>query len=113
MSRGDIDGISDILRAIDRCERYSVSLTSDDADLANMAMDAVERNLQVVGEAANHLSRSVTASHPEIPWSEIRGFRNILVHQYFSIDPDTLLDVIERHLPPRRKALAEQESKNA
>ncbi|MGP5623467.1 HepT-like ribonuclease domain-containing protein, partial [Candidatus Corynebacterium faecigallinarum] len=36
-----------------------------------------------------------------------------LVHQYFSIDPDTLLDVIERHLPPLRKALAEQESKNA
>jgi len=113
VSRGDADRISDILRAIDRCERFSGSLTSDDADLSDMAMDAVERNLQVVGEAANHLSRSITDVNPEIPWPEIRGFRNILVHQYFSIDPDILLEVVERHLPPLREALERTQEEGA
>jgi uncharacterized protein with HEPN domain len=113
VSRGDSDRIADILRAIDRCERFSGSLNSENPDLSDMAMDAVERNLQVVGEAANHLSAVVTGAHTEIPWPEIRGFRNILVHQYFSIDPSILLEVIEQHLPPLRDALIRSQDRHA
>lgn len=51
-----------------------------------MAEDAIERNLQIIGEAANHLPAEVADAHPEIAWPQIRGFRNILVHQYFGID---------------------------
>lgn len=64
-----------------------------------MAEDAVERNLQVIGEAATHLPAEFINSHPEIAWPQIRGFRNILVHQYFGVDTDTVRDVIQTHLP--------------
>jgi uncharacterized protein with HEPN domain len=113
VSREDADRIADIVRAIDRCTKFSRSLNSDDAELSDMAFDAVERNLQVVGEAANHLSATVTGAYPEIPWPEIRGFRNILVHQYFSIDPEILLEVVQQHLPPLREALVRSQGRDS
>lgn len=63
-----------------------------------MAEDAIERNLQILGEAANHLPA-------EIAWPQIRGFRNILVHRYFGVDVAVVREVIEVHLPPLAEAL--------
>lgn len=70
-----------------------------------MAEDAIERNLQIIGEAVNHLPEAITGTHPEIAWPQIRGFRNILVHQYFGVDVDVVRDVVETHLPPLAEAL--------
>lgn len=70
-----------------------------------MAEDAIERNLQIIGEAVNHLPEDITSAHPEIPWPQIRGFRNILVHQCFGVDVDVVRDVVETHLPPLTDAL--------
>lgn len=105
MSRSTEQRVADILQAIDRCRRYVDALDSDDPDLVDMAEDAVERNLQIIGEAASHLPAEITDAHPEIPWPQIRGFRNILVHQYFGVDVATVRDVIETHLPPLAEAL--------
>lgn len=98
MSREPEDRISDILYAIERYERYVGSLDAEDLDLMEMAEDAIERNLQIIGEAANHLPASVTEAYPEIAWPQIRGFQNILVHQYFGVDVDVVRDVVESHL---------------
>ena len=70
-----------------------------------MAEDAIERNLQIIGEAVNHLPAEITDAHPEIGWPQIRGFRNILVHQYFGVDVDVVRDVVDAHLPPLAEAL--------
>lgn len=105
MSRGAEQRISDILEAIGRCQRYVRALDGDDPDLVEMAEDAIERNLQVIGEAANHLPSEMTEAHPEVPWPQIRGFRNILVHQYFGVDGDIVREVIETHLPLLAEAL--------
>lgn len=105
MSRGTEQRIADIVRSVDRCRRYLEALDSDDPDLVEMAEDAIERHLQIIGEAANHLPKEFTAARPEIPWAQIRGFRNILVHQYFGVDVATIRDVIETHLPPLALAL--------
>lgn len=99
MSRNIERRITDILQAIERCQRYVDALDSDDPNLVDMAEDAVERNLQIIGEAANHLPAEFTDAHPEIAWPQIRGFRNILVHQHFGVDVDTARDVIQMHLP--------------
>ncbi|WP_417554788.1 DUF86 domain-containing protein [Microbacterium sp.] len=104
MSRGDQQRIADILEAVERCRRYLPAL---DGEMPEMAEDAVERNLQILGEAATHLSAELTAAHPEIAWPQIRGFRNILVHQYFGVDSATVRDVVESHLPPLEAALRE------
>lgn len=82
-----------------------VAALDGDADMVEMAEDAIERNLQMIGEAVNHLPAEITDAHPEIAWPQIRGFRNILVHQYFGVDVDVVRDVVETHLPPLAEAL--------
>jgi uncharacterized protein with HEPN domain len=56
-------------------------------------IDAVLRNLAVLGEAAKRVSDSVRARAPEIPWREIAGMRDVVIHDYFGIDPDIVCDV--------------------
>ncbi|MFV0535178.1 MAG: DUF86 domain-containing protein [Cumulibacter sp.] len=50
-------------------------------------------------------SERITGAYPQVPWPQIRGFRNILVHQYFGVDADVVRDVVEIHLPPLADAL--------
>lgn len=104
MSRDPAQRIDDVLEAIERCQRYVAALDGD-ADVVEMAEDAIERNLQIIGEAVNHLPAEITDAHSEIAWLQIRGFRNILVHQYFGVDPEVVRDVVEAHLPPLAHAL--------
>lgn len=107
MSRSEAERIADIVATSDRCREYLRILDEhrEDDVLLAMAEDALERNLQVIGEAANHLSNELTAAHPEVPWPQIRGFRNILVHQYFGVDLKIIRDVVENHLPVLLEAL--------
>lgn len=105
MSRESDRRITDILHAIHRCGTYVDYLGSDDPDVVDMAEDAIERNLQVIGEAANHLPAEIRDSLPEIPWPQIRGLRNILVHQYFGVEVDVVRDVVTTHLPTLAEAL--------
>ncbi|MEO5534368.1 MAG: DUF86 domain-containing protein [Pseudolysinimonas sp.] len=107
MTRETDQRVADILQAIDRCRRFVDAFDSDDRNLVDMAEDAVERNLQIIGEAANHLPPAITEAHPEIPWPQSRGFRNILVHHYFGVDVATVRDVVETHLPPLAEALSD------
>jgi len=104
VSRDPARRIADVLEAIERCQRYVAALEGD-ADMAEMAEDAIERNLQIIGEAVNHLPAEITDAHPDVPWPQIRGFRNILVHQYFGVDADVVRDVVDTHLPPLAEAL--------
>lgn len=105
MTRRTDQRVADILDAIGRCRRYVGMLAADNPDLADMAEDAIERNLQIIGEAAKYLPPSVTDAHPEIAWPQIRGFRNILVHRYFGVERDVVRDVVETHLSPLADAL--------
>ncbi|GAA1630595.1 MULTISPECIES: HepT-like ribonuclease domain-containing protein [Brevibacterium] len=99
MSRSAAQRVADILEGIERSQRYLEALTSGDEQLAEMAEDAIERNLQIIGEAANRLPPEIVDAHPEVAWAQIRGFRNILVHQYFGIDRDIVTDVVTEYLP--------------
>ncbi len=87
-----------ILDAIARIRRIQArgEVTSDE-----VYYDATLRNLQTLSEASRLLPDALKALHPDIPWREISGFRNILAHDYLgSIDPETVRVVVERHLPP-------------
>jgi len=61
-------------------------------------MDAVVRNFDIIGEAANRLSDDFRISNPQIEWDRIRGFRNRIVHEYFGIDYEIIWDIIENDL---------------
>lgn len=106
MSRPSSDRLDDIRDAIARCRQYAVDITSEDVRVAAMALDAIVRNIMVIGEAANHLPDSVTSAMSEIDWPAVRGMRNILIHEYFRIDYAIVRDVIEKELLPLDNAIA-------
>jgi uncharacterized protein with HEPN domain len=60
---------------------------------------AIERGLEIIGEAARHVSETLRAQHPEIPWQDIIGQRNILAHDYGNIDYDLLYETAVQDIP--------------
>ena len=66
----------------------------------------VVHHLQVIGEAANHLSPAFVSNHPGVPWRRIIGLRHALVHQYFGIDLDAIWSIAVDDLPPLEAAVA-------
>lgn len=75
-------------------------------------VDAVVRNLTVIGEAAGRIPKDIVENHPEIPWREMGDIRNFIVHEYFGISNRILWDTIQADLPPLipllQKVLASQ-----
>jgi len=67
-------------------------------DLASMAYDALLRNLAVIGEAVRSLPSETREAMPDVPWASIAGLRNIVVHEYFRVNPDLILDIVDREL---------------
>ncbi len=96
MSRSEEERFADILDAIQRCKAYAPHLGSD--DLASMAYDALLRNLAVIGEAVRSLPNNTRDTMPDVPWASIAGLRNIVVHEYFRVNPDLILDIVDREL---------------
>lgn len=66
---------------------------------STLVQDAVLRNLQIMAESSQRVSQETQEKYPEIPWREISGFRNILVHDYLGIDSDAVWSVVENDLP--------------
>ena len=62
-------------------------------------IDAVIRNLEIIGEAASHVPVEIQQQYPDIPWYEMRGMRNILVHEYFGVDNNILWRTVQDDLP--------------
>lgn len=61
--------------------------------------DAMIRNFEIIGEAANHLSNETKLAHPEIEWFKIRGMRNFMTHEYFGIKMQTIWDTATNDIP--------------
>lgn len=94
-----------ILECLDRIDEY---VNGDPSIILSdrMVSDAVLRNLQVLGESTKFLSDDIKAKHPDTNWRGISGFRNQLVHNYFGVDEERVLRVIQNDLPPLRAVIA-------
>ena len=66
---------------------------------SRMVQDAVVRNLQTLTESSQRLSDEIKATEPQVPWRELAGFRNVLVHGYLGIDLAAVWAVVEQDLP--------------
>ncbi|MHA1626469.1 MAG: HepT-like ribonuclease domain-containing protein [Candidatus Asgardarchaeia archaeon] len=91
--------LEDVLEAINRIEEYTKSLTFEDFSENKLVVDAVVRNLEVIGEACRSLPEEIRWKHSDIEWRKIIGLRNILIHQYFGIDVELIWDVVKTKLP--------------
>ena len=93
-----------IIEAIDRLLTYSRE--GEEVFRRDMkTQDAVIRNLQVMGEAVKKVSLQTRDAHPEIPWRDIAGMRDRVVHDYFGISLDIVWDVVQSHVPTLRASL--------
>ena len=100
MSKRDIKlYIDDILESIGRIDWYVRNLSEDDFLNDIKTIDAVVRNLSVMGEAVNNISDEIKIKYPDIPWNEIIGMRNKIVHEYFGVDADILWETVKKDLP--------------
>ena len=70
----------------------------------DQAQDAIIRNFEIIGEAVKRLSDQVLDRSEDIPWHQIAGFRNVLIHGYMDVDLDQVWNVIERYLPDLKEA---------
>ena len=74
-------------------------------DASPMVRDAVVRNLQTLVESSQRLSDAAKATEPGVPWRELAGFRNIVVHAYLSLDMNVVWSIVEQDLPPLEVAV--------
>ena len=89
----------DILRACDAIERFVRGKTLDQYLRDEMMQAAVERKLEVVGEAARKVSDAFKSAHPEIQWKAIVGQRNVMIHDYGQIRQDRVWGVTQKYIP--------------
>ena len=101
--RDDVAYLRHILDAIARIESYSSGGRS--AFMSELLIqDAVLRNLEVIGEAVKGLSPQVRSEAPEVPWVQIAGMRDVLIHQYFGVNLETVWNAVEGRLPELKAA---------
>lgn len=92
--------LEDILESIARIADYTKGM--DEAAFASdqKTIDAVIRNMVVIGEAARFIPSELETKYPHIPWAKMRGFRNVVIHEYFGVSVAILWQTVQRNLPP-------------
>jgi uncharacterized protein with HEPN domain len=92
--------VADIVDAIAAIDDYTSGLTREEFFGDRLRVDAVIKNLAVIGEAAGRVPADITDKSPQIPWSRMRGMRNVVVHEYFGIDHEVLWGTVTDDLKP-------------
>lgn len=104
--RQDRDRLLDILEAIERIEKYAdkgrTAFNSDE-----LVQTWIIHHIQIIGEATRRISDEMRLRHSEIPWNQIIGMRNVLVHDYFGIDLEEVWFTVIRDIPDLRKKIQE------
>jgi uncharacterized protein with HEPN domain len=105
MSRDPFLRLEDIIDASESIQGYLSGYDYDAFINDRRTVDAVTRNLEIIGEAVKNLPESMLSKHPHIPWRAIAGFRDILAHGYFRAEDSIIWDAATVHLPPLIKSV--------
>ena len=102
--RDDAERLRDILEAIERIEKYKArgreAFHNDE-----LVQTWTVHHIQIVGEAVRKLSDDLRKRHPEVPWLQITAMRNVLVHDYFTVDLEEVWVAIEQDLPELKRKI--------
>jgi uncharacterized protein with HEPN domain len=94
--------IEDMLAAFRKIERYTVDMDHERFRQDEKTIDAVARNLEILGEATRQLPEEFIAQFPNVPWRQMAGLRNRIVHDYFGLDLEIIWQVVRHDLPQLR-----------
>ncbi len=90
--------LEDIAEAIEKVLKFTKTMNYEAFVADDKTQDAVYRNFEVIGEAANQISEDFKNTYPEIEWKKISGLRNRIIHEYFGVDNEIIWNIIQSKL---------------
>jgi uncharacterized protein with HEPN domain len=91
--------LEDVLQAIGKIRDYTTGMSRQAFMSDSKTLDAVVRNLEVIGEAAKKVPKEIQVKNPQVEWRKIASLRDILIHEYFGVDREIVWDIVENKLP--------------
>lgn len=103
MEKEDLVYIQHIRDAILRIEKYAQSISYDDSKTNDLLQDGIIRQIEVIGEATKRLSSEFRLKSSSIPWKDIAGMRDKLIHNYFGVDIEAVWKTVKEDIPLLRQ----------
>jgi len=98
--------LEDVLEAAGKIRGYTADLSYSDFEKDSKTVDAVIRNLEIIGEAVKHLPQELRSRHTDIEWRKVAGLRDVLSHAYFEVDLGIVWEVVSTKLPTLESRVA-------
>jgi len=105
MKKDDTVYMKHILDAIHRVEEYTQNIEYKDFIENHLIQDGVIRQIEIIGEAVKRLSNEIREKYTDVPWKDIVGMRNKLIHNYFGVDVDAVWETVKKDIPVLKKKL--------
>ena len=104
-SRDLRDYLQDILDAVNDIERFVADMSYEQFIKDKKTLNAVVRSIEVIGEESKRLPESLKAKNSELPWREIMGMRDKLIHAYFGVDTETIWKTVKENIPQLKQTI--------
>lgn len=98
--------LEDILKNIELLERFVKNMDKEQYLADTKTQYSVIRGIEIMGEATKNLPRDIILKHPEVPWKDIAGMRDKMIHGYFGVDAKEVWLVVQNDLPDLKKKIA-------
>ena len=106
MIKDDSVYLQHIIDAIQRIQEYTTGIDYEAFGASTLVQDGVIRQIEIIGEAARRVSPKLQEKNQHIPWKDIVGMRNKLIHDYFGVDIDAVWDTVQKDIPVLQTAIS-------
>lgn len=107
MEKDDTIYLRHILDAINTIEEYLQGVDEEKFEATRLLQDGTIRQIEIIGEAVRHVSKDLRRAYPEIPWQDVAGMRDKLIHDYFGVDLEKVWDTTKEDLPMLRERVSQ------
>ena len=112
-SREFIDYLRDIIDAVEKIEKFTEGMDSEGFYADDKTAYAVIRALEIIGEATKKVPQNIKESYPQVPWREMAGIRDKLIHDYFGVNLEVIWKTVQEDLPTLKPRILQILQENA